>query len=37
MKRFLWLLMALGMTSVLLLAACVPVVEEGPEKVEILF
>lgn len=37
MKRFLWLLTALGMTSVLLLAACVPVVEEGPEKVEILF
>ena len=32
MKRFLWLL-----TAALLLTACVPAVEEGPEKVEILF
>ena len=37
MKRFLWLLTILAMTAALLLAACVPAVEEGPEKVEILF
>ena len=37
MKKFLWLLTVLGMTAALLLAACVPAVEEGPEKVEILF
>ena len=37
MKRFLWLLTILAMTAALLLAACVPATEEGPEKVSILF